>query len=59
MSNKLTFTLLKDLELQTTREQTQEEIKQTKALGHHESSTCELGQIAKKQGPKIHERTWK
>jgi hypothetical protein len=31
-----------------TRKQTQEEIKQAKALGRHESSTCEFKQIAKK-----------
>jgi hypothetical protein len=42
-----------------TKEHTQEEIKQAKGLGHHESSTCKLGQIVKKQGPKICERTWK
>jgi hypothetical protein len=42
-----------------TKEQTQEEIKQAKALSCHESSTCELEQIAKKQGPRVCERTWK
>ncbi len=48
-----------------TKKQTQEESNQhwkfntfEKPLGHHESSICELGQIAKKQGPKIYEKTW-